>query len=366
MLRFADFRLDASTLKRLPDGSIKVQGQLTHPGVFSYRNPDGTERKEYRPADEVFKKAALDTFAGAPITINHPRTADGQRLVTAQSWKDVAIGHLGENVREDAGHVVADLYVRDASAVARIDNGDLRHISCGYEVDFDSTPGVTTEGQRYDGVQRNIRSNHVALLPNGVAPRGGDQCVLRLDSNGDELISLNYPHMDLEALKAQITALTAELNKARTDAADVEKLKAELATAQAKVAELTALVSPERLDSLVDERAAVVALGKSAGVETADKSALAIKRAVVAKRTPDLAARVDSLNVEAVDAILAVYKAEPVKSMDVLGLQGEATRTDKQEVPATDKIPTVSEMYEKSLKGNRDAWANSKGDGATR
>ena len=358
MLRYCDFRIDGGSLQQLPDGSIKVTGQLSRPGIFSYRNDNGTERREYRPGDEVFRKAALETFAAAPITVNHPRTASGQRLVNSDSWRQVAIGHLGENVREDNGHVVADMYIRDSAAVTRIKNGDLRHISCGYNVDYDPTPGVTPEGQRYDGVQRNIRGNHVALLPNGIAPRGGDQCVLRLDSAGDEIVPLNLPQMDLETLQAQLTAVKAELATARADAADVKTLKSQLETANAKIAALEAELAPARMDARVADHAAAVELAKSLGVDPASKTALQIKRACVAKKTPELATRADSMSADALDAVIAVYGAQPHASLAaaaaVTNPGADGTRTDAA-APAG-KIPTYSELYNKHVKEQANAW----------
>lgn len=360
MLRFTDLRLDASTIQELPDGSIKVLGQLTHPGIFQYRNPDGSSRKEWRPREEVFSKEALASFAGVPVTINHPRQSDGQRLVTAKSWKKDAVGHIGDNVREDGGHVVADIYIRDADAVAHVRSHRLKHISCGYNVQFDATPCTTPEGERVDGVQRNMRGNHVALLPEGVAPRGGAECVLRLDSNGDELKS----GVDIESLQAQVTALTSELAKARTDAAELPKVKADLVAAQTKIAELGEALKPERLDALADSRAAVVALAKADGVETAGKSTVAIKRAVVAKRTPDLAARVDSLDENALDAVMTAYKSAPAASpvgspLAVLAppaAPAGGERTDA--APDANKIPKVSDMHANFVKNSLNAWKN--------
>lgn len=365
MLRYAEFRLDASTLKELPDGSVRVTAQLTHPGIFSYRNPDGTERREYRPADEVFKKSALDTFASAPITINHPRLPNGERLVNAKSWKSVAIGNLGENVREDAGHVVADLYIRDAGAVADVKSGKLGpFVSCGYSVDFDATPGTTPEGQRFDGVQRNIRGNHLAILPAGVAPRGGSECVLRLDAQGDEDVGLKYD-VELEALKAQIDVLKGELQKARTDAAEVPGVKAALEAANKKIAELEALVAPERLDALVEERETVVKAAKAAGVDPKGKTALALKRAIVAARTPSLATRVDSLGNEAVDALLAVYADQPHPTMaSVVAVVAAPATVQTPTVAAradavdVSKVPKVADLYEKSRQNSVNAWKN--------
>jgi hypothetical protein len=356
--RYTEFRLDASTVQTLSDGTLKVVGQLTRPGIFSYRNPDGSERKEYRPAEEVFKKSALDTFAGLSLTVNHPPT----RLVSPDTWKNVAIGHVGDHVREDAGHVVADLYIKDAGAIARINKGELRHISCGYKVDFDATPGTTPDGVRHDGVQRNMRGNHVALLA-GEMPRGGQECVLRLDSAGDEITGSNSfalnSHVELEALKAKVTVLESELAKARTDAAEVTALTAKLAQAEKDLAVAIAQNSPERLDALVEERTAIIATAKGAGVETAGKSTLAIKRAIVAKKTPELATRVDAFGAEAVDAILAVYSTQPHPTMAaaVSVVAADVARADATVDP--NAIPKQADLYAASVKASHNAWKNS-------
>lgn len=340
----------------------------------------GGVRSEYRPPEEVFKTDSLKSFAHLAITRNHPTNADGTRLVSPGNRRSVSIGHVGENVREDGGNMVADLFVHDESAITEILGGGMKSISCGYRVDYDPTPGTTPDGQRYDGVQRNMVGNHVALLPSGTPPRGGEQCVLRLDSEGNEIDPrLNYG-VDLEALKAQIEALKGELEKSRTDAADVSKLRADLASAQARVTELEAQVAPERLDALVADREVVVALAKANGVESKGLSSLAIKRAIVAKRTPANAARVDSLDHNALDSILAVYSDQPHPSMaSVVAPLVPAPRTDAAPAPSvmvgtaprTDavdvsKLPKVAEMQANFNKASRDAWKSSTGDNPSR
>lgn len=353
-IRFSDLRIDASSLKEFADGSIKVSAQLTKTGVLTYRNPDGTPRREYRPASEVFSPASKESFAGVPVTINHPTFADGSRLVSAKNWKGVAIGHLGENVRQDGDFAVADLYVRDADAVARVKSGDLKDVSFGYRVDYDPTPGTAPDGTSYDGIQKNIQGNHLALLPRGVAPRA-EGCSLRLDSNDDEeLPGLNSGRMDPETLKAQIVALNGELAKARTDAAEAEQLRKDLAAAKAQLAELT----PARLDALVTEREGLVATAKAAGVEYAGKTSAQVKRAIVAKKTPSLAARVDAMSDDAVDAVLAVYVAEPHPSLGtaVAAVLAPVDGVRADGVPDISKLPKVSDMYAASVEAARNAW----------
>ena len=158
-------------------GGLKAEGNITRTGVFLYHNPDGTERREYRPDGEVFADATLESLSDAPVTVGHPAG-----LVDPSNWAALSKGHTGA-ARKDADFIVAPIVVNDAATIDRIQKGELRELSCGYEVDYDPTPGTTPAGERYDGVQRNIRGNHLALLPVGKA-RGGRDCLIRLD--GDE------------------------------------------------------------------------------------------------------------------------------------------------------------------------------------
>jgi uncharacterized protein len=363
VLRFTELRFDASSIKDLPDGSIKVTGQLANAGVLTYYR-GGQAIREYRSPTETFRKDSLATFAGAPITLNHPY-ADGGK-VTASSWKRLAVGHLGDDVRQDGDNVVADMYIRDAAAVAGVKRGDYKHLSMGYHVEAAATPGVTATGEHYDVVQKNMRGNHVALLPRGTIPRGGDACVLRLDAAGDEVredMAINQTMAnELEVLTAQNVALKGENEKLRTDAAEVPALRASVADLTGKLAAATAEVSAERLDALVEERVAAMKMATDNKIDPKGKSSLQIKRAVVAARTPDLALRVDSYGVETLDAVIATYAAAPHPTMAVLGdAAGTAGTVQAPVVPVvpgtrTDAIPSISDLRAKAQAAESKMW----------
>ena len=324
-IRYSEIRLDASRVKELPDGSIRVPAVLTHTGIFPYRNPDGSVRREYRPAEEVFRADAIASFADVPVTISHP----AERRVDATTWRRDAIGHLSGAPRQDGENMVGDLLIRDAGAIARVRSGDLHNISCGYRVDYDSTPGVTPDGQKYDGVQRNLVGNHVAILPRAERPRGGESCSLRLDSEDNEVIEDYNTGMTAEEIKALQDRCDALVAEKAVQGTQITVLQGELAAAKA-VAATPAEVPAERLDALVEEREEIVALAKANGVETKGLKTLAVKRAIVAKRTPALADRIDSLTEQSLDVALATYKDGPHPSMTsaVAPLVAPVTRTD--------------------------------------
>lgn len=367
MIRYSEVRLDAGSIKTLPDGSIKVTGQLTKTGVFSYRNRDGTERREYRPSDEVFNPHAKETFASVAVTLNHPPRPVGFNKVSPSTWKNDAVGYVGENIRQDGEYLVGDLFIRDANAIAGVKNGDIKYLSCGYDVGFyDPTPGTAPDGTRHDGIQRKIVGNHVALLPPGVVPRGGEGCSLRLDAEDneeafrtDDVVGATAPALDCEsnmadtnpaliAAEAKIVALQGELDKTRTDASESVALKTKVTELTAENAKLLAQLSPERLDALASERAALVAVAKDAGVDVTNKTSLQVKRAIVAKKTPALATRVDAMGDDALDPVLAVYASLPHPTLATVvapaaGGDPAPARTDAAPPPAPKPLWKIRE-----------------------
>lgn len=323
--RYDQFRID--TFTRTPTGGLRVEGNLTRTGIFTYKNADGSDRREYRPDSTVFAQDALGTLSEAPVTVGHP--AGG---VTAENWRRLAVGHTGTAARKD--HlVVAPLVIQDADAASKVESGELVELSCGYDIDYDPTPGETPEGERYDGVQRNIRGNHVALLPPGKA-RGGSECCLRLDSNGDEELGKIPVPMTPE----QITSLQSDLQTAR-ERADAAEGKVAALTAQ-----LVAANDPQRLDALVTERVELLNQAREDGLTVKPTaSPNEIRLAVIAKRSPSF--RADGLSDEGIRAAYAVTLAMPHPTLaTVAGQTVTVTHQDEG-----DRLENARNAYIKSL-----------------
>lgn len=227
-----------SKVRSAPGGGIRVDAALTRTGVFLYKNPDGSERRELRPQEEVFSPESIESFKGAPVTIGH------QGAVTAETWATKAVGHVGEDVRADQNLAVATVTIQKADAISQVRAGSLVELSCGYSVDLDETPGEF-EGQKYDAIQRNIRGNHVALGPAGWG-RAGSSVALRLDGDQEPVACTTLPLMqELDTLLARVKEL-----ESRSDA-----LQAEKDVLQARVKELE---DPARMDGLVAARVHVL------------------------------------------------------------------------------------------------------------
>lgn len=330
MLRFDAVRIEK--FERTPQGGLKIPGNLTRVGIFEYRQPDGTVRRELRPAEEVFKQDHMQTFQDSPVTIGHPG------LVSPKNWKKVSVGHISSNVKEENGFVTGDIIVQDEAAVKAIEDGKLKELSCGYQVDLDMTPG-TWEGQPYDAIQRNIRGNHVALLPVGKA-RGGKDVALRLDSNDDEVL---YTSPDMEE------------NKLRQDEIDglkgqIEAFKAQNDALSAQVATLTAsLNDTARLDALVSERVELVTQVKSVvkDLDPCGKTNRALKELYIATKTPKV--RLDAVSDEFVNAAFAVASSFELPHPSLGAVRQDATNVQ----PA---VNALAEAQKRNTEAASNAW----------
>ena len=227
------------------DGFMRDSPIVARTGVYEYRNPDGTIRREYRPADEVFASDALNSFRGKPITVLHPKKGK----ITAANAFGTAIGSiLSDGYPKDEKYVACDIVIFAPDKI-----GKHRELSLGYRCDCEETPGVSPEGQAYDAIQRNIRINHLAVVP---LARAGMKA--RLNCDGDEIIESEgtqnmskfkidgVEHEVPEAVANYITAL-----QSRADAAEagLNATKETLAGVTASKTELQT-----KLDAMTGER----------------------------------------------------------------------------------------------------------------
>jgi hypothetical protein len=259
---------ELGSVETTPQGFIRAPAYLTRAGVLDYRRADGTVVRELRPPSEVFAPASLATLSSAPLTDLHP-----SEMVSPANVRKLAIGHVSDDVRQDGQHVAANVTVQDADAIAAVEAGQRRELSCGYTCDLDETPG-TYNGQPYDAVQRSIRYNHVGIGPKNWG-RAGSSVALRIDagdSDQPEVMRLDAadavaasrnapPPIDapapdptddeLDAVLAERDALrsqVAALEQALSDIGEQDALLAERDALRIQVAALRAQLEQSRTD----------------------------------------------------------------------------------------------------------------------
>ena len=163
---------------------------------------------------------AADTFNGLPLLLGHHPT-DAENLP-----KEWVVGSMGTDAVYEKPYLKNSMTVTDAQAIGYIEDGTAKEISCSYRFTPDFTAGTYTEADgsevHYDFIMRDIRGNHVALVPEGraghdvhVADSGDAVNINRQERRDfmplDDFISKFLPlasEEEKQAAKAALEALT--------------------------------------------------------------------------------------------------------------------------------------------------------------
>lgn len=151
-----------------PEGYLIDHPILTRVGIFEYKNPDGSIRRELRLPEEVFAPESLASYKGKPVILTHEAG-----MIDSDNVQQEQIGTILSEGMQDGDNVRAQIIIHDAR---KLDYG-LRELSLGYGLDLEEVPGEW-QGQPYDAIQRNIRVNHLALVEKA---RAGDSARLNID-----------------------------------------------------------------------------------------------------------------------------------------------------------------------------------------
>lgn len=239
------FRYDVAPIEKYevtPEGYLRAWATIARTGVQMYTDADGSIRREYRPEDEVASPESLTSFGGKAITLEHPPV-----LLDSANTKDYQIGFTGNEIIYDTGFVRAVMTITDKDAIEKIMRGDAKEVSAGYRVEYDPTPGVTDGGEHYDGIQRMISGNHVAVVRRG---RAGPQVKLHLDrmdaadpslipNDEDTLMTaqVNFDGVSFEVSEGIATAVAKEREDAKASMDMMKKKYDEMMAEASKMKE---------------------------------------------------------------------------------------------------------------------------------
>lgn len=150
------------------DGYLVADCHVARTGVQRYVGvevglPEVPYVDIFRPESAVFDSKSLQTYSHIPVTIDHPTCN-----VTADNWKDLAVGEVSSDVLRDGERLKVPLVLKDARAISAVVGGK-RQLSVGYAADVEFEPGVAPDGTPYHAVLRSIRANHVAIVDSGRA-----------------------------------------------------------------------------------------------------------------------------------------------------------------------------------------------------
>ncbi|MGV4796137.1 DUF2213 domain-containing protein [Rhizobium sp. F40D2] len=317
-MQFIDAAVVAGT-RRTADGYLIAEARAVRAGIQLYLGdevgkPEMKVVRVYRPAEEVFADASLQSFTHAPVTVNHPKEA-----VSATNWKDLAVGEVSTLAKKDGEWVWLPLILKDAAAIKDVEGGK-RELSAGYECLLDWTAGTTEDGQAFDAVQRDIKINHLAVVDRaraGSKARIGDGANWGIspftpDHKPTEEKIMTLKTVTVDGIPVEVTdqgavvigTLQTRLADANTKLTDAEKAHQVTVAAKdashakelaAKDAEIDALkgkvVSDADIDKRVQARADLLSVAKSIAkdLKTEGLADAAIRKAVVAAKLGDAA-----------------------------------------------------------------------------
>lgn len=353
-------------------------------GLQIYHKPDGSERREFRPASEVFKADALASFQGKPITLGHV-------TVTPENASSVVVGACsGQGIPDGVG-VRVPVSVYSDKAISKAKQKVASELSVGYDTIDIEQPGwgneetgdyvldssvVDQSGKqdskgaippppdeskswvRFDAVQTEIEVNHIAMVFRG---RAGI-AKLNLDSSQefpyDEHETLNNEGKDMKVIKVDgvdfevtpqvadhVVSISAKLDAAT---ASSEALKAKNEALQAKIDSMPETIKQEVEKAVAkakEDSALMVGLQKVAenfGVKHDGMDAKAIKCAVVmAAINQDVSTKEDAY----IDAYFDVAKNSDMKAANREQVDGVPSKTKKDTAEA--EIPDPQKRFRK-------------------
>lgn len=129
----------------------------------------------------------------APTANNLQLLYKHKPVSAADPSKELTVGSTGTDAVFEAPYLYNSLVVWDKDAIEGIESNEQKELSAGYYYRADMTPG-TYEGVPYDGVMRDIRFNHVALVVDG---RAGSDVVV-----GDSMENLTMSNKKYLSRKA--------------------------------------------------------------------------------------------------------------------------------------------------------------------
>ncbi len=339
----------AGKVERTDEGFLIANAVITRAGVFKYRMPDGSVRREFRSPDEVFKLDSMKTAKMLPLTNDHPT-----EFVTPKNAKSLAVGYTGENVRQDGMNLRAPVKITTDEGISAVERGQ-KELSLGYKCRVVKMDGVW-EGEPYTHMQKRIRYNHLALVH---AARAGHQATLRLDGADAVMVNpdtrkepkmegsvrldsgIDYPcapevAVEVEKLRKDRSELQSKLE---SGSKATEELQGKHDALEAKVKELEARDDASAIRDGVKARLALVNaatphLPKETVEKLDDMSDLDIQKAVILAANPE--AKLDEATEDYVRGAFEIACQKPTEKKDgqgakVVGAPGK--RQDRSDPP---------------------------------
>ncbi|NPT59094.1 DUF2213 domain-containing protein [Paraburkholderia elongata] len=201
------------------DGRMRVEiSHLSKAMVCPYL---GSEIPEYQSLgltpDRVYMllrdpeelKKSVPTWNSVPLLNEHVPVS------AADHKPDSVVGATGSDAAFNPPYLDNSLVIWAQDSIRGVETGRQQEISCAYYYDPDMTPG-TYEGVAHDGIMRNIRANHIALVEKG---RAGPDVLVADSINQNGAIRMSKQSLSKKAVLAKGALLAVLRPMMASDAA---------------------------------------------------------------------------------------------------------------------------------------------------
>jgi hypothetical protein len=265
---FDQVKINSNSIKETDEGYLIIPANFARTGIYDYTGNGWGHL--YRDPKEVFDSESMETIVGKSLTITHP-----DEMVNPENWKNLEVGQVLSATRSD-DFLAGDIIVKDKKTINFIKDsvkqGKPIELSCGYNAVLTQDKG-TFDGKEYDGQQKSIRYNHIAIVPKG---RAGNEVKLLIDSIGVKRMKVkfndNYIEVDdkdvkiiedaekvlqdskkkVETLEAEKKVLDAEKKQLETDKAELAKkvvTDADVEAMAVEIAEVSNIMDSLKLEN---------------------------------------------------------------------------------------------------------------------
>ena len=346
-------RVSVPSLRHVTDsGALIVPCRISRTGTQKYlakelglKDLDPNEVIEvHRAEEEVFNAESINSMRSLPVTVLHPKEP-----VTPENASEYQVGMIEGLPVKDEDTLAGTLVINNVKGLEAIEGG-TEELSLGYSCDI-----VLKDGEYH---QRNIRGNHLAIVPRG---RAGNVCRISdaaLEASdeevkegdvvvesriGDEAMMLLMQSVMSEKIK--VADAKAELENTVKDLVEKqEALSLEVNDAKEKhVADSETIANLEEevkqaksiTDAEIMDRCAVISKAEVI-LGDVDKtlSALEIKMQVVSKRYPEIP--LEDQSPEFVDGLFASVKE----------VNTDLAEAYAESLKVSDESPAISKMEE--------------------
>lgn len=296
------YKFDSTPSWEIDDnGFMRCRARFMSTGVMEYAEHElgglvdsGNPDKLYNifvGQDTLSDPKAIRSLEGMPVIIGHEWA--GPDAEYSQS------GSIAGTPKVNGPYLEGEIVITDPLAIEAIQAGELKDISAAYNAGY-VFEGGSHDGQDFDGKQKELRYNHVALLPPGSGRAGVDVRVLNKKGKSEMSDS------KLTAVQIKEGTIVRVLNE------DVQKMN--------EAVQETANMEKETKQSMANMEETLAKL------ETANTE-LETKNAEIAELKGSLEAMKErlenALNPEALEAAAAELAEEKEEAAEMLAENGD-------------------------------------------